>query len=177
MPAPVNPNRGNLDPTQILQRAFDETTDKLRVDSSVSISEIQGEVSIELDAADGDNVAISDGTNQVTTTVIGADVGLDVNVLNLPSPAGTPVITNVSLPTASTQYSVTLPSTTKRFYIKLRGDAKMQIAFISGQTNTNYVTISPGSTYKEENLTLTGSLTIYLQTTKNSQVLEVLSWN
>lgn len=177
MPAPTNPNKSQLDATQILQRVMDESTDKIRVDSSISINQIQGEVSVELDAADGDNVAISDGTNTVTTTTIGADVGLDVNVINLPSPASSPVIQNVSLPLAGSQYSVVLASTTKRYTLKLRGDAKLQIAFITGQTGTNYITISPGSAYFEENLQLTGSLTIYMQASKNNQVLEVLSWN
>lgn len=177
MPAPVNPNRSQLDATQILQRVMDESTDKIRVDSSVSINEIQGEVSVELSAADGDNVAISDGTNTVTTTVIGSDVGLDVNVLNLPAPAGTPVIQNVLLTTANTEYNFSLSSSTKRYKIKARGDTKIQFSFISGQSGSNYITIPMGCEYVEDNLTLTGSLTIYLQASKNNQVLEVLSWN
>lgn len=82
MPAPTNLNAGQLDQTQILQRAFDESTDKLRVDSSVSINSITGEVNVELNAADGDNVALSDGTNTVTTTINGSNVGLDVNIIN-----------------------------------------------------------------------------------------------
>lgn len=177
MPEPVNPNRGNLDPTQILQRAFDELNDKIRVDSSISINQITGEVSVELDAADGDNVAISDGTNQVTTTVDGSKVGLDVNVLNLPTSAGSPLIQNISMGVGGNEYSVTLLASTVRYVLKNRGDAKLQLAFISGQTGTNYITISPGSVFKEDNLRLTSNLTIYVQASKNSQVLEVLSWN
>ena len=36
MPAPVNPNRSELDQQQILQRAFDESTDRLRTDSTIT---------------------------------------------------------------------------------------------------------------------------------------------
>jgi hypothetical protein len=177
MPAPVNPNRSLLDATQILQRVMDESTDKIRVDSSVSITEIQGDVSVELSAADGDSVAISDGVNNVTTTVIGPDVGLDVNVLNLPQPVSTPLISNVSLATGGTEYSITLLSNVKRYRLKLRDDARLKIAFGAGQTNTNYITIPMGCEYNEENITLSSNLTIYVQASKNSQVLEVLSWS
>lgn len=80
-PVPVNPNRSNLSAEQIFQRAFDESTDKLRTDASVN-AEITGDVYIEVDAADGDNVAIGDGTKTASITTVGSKNGLDVNVIN-----------------------------------------------------------------------------------------------
>ena len=88
MPAPTNPNAGQLDQTQILQRVFDESTDKLRVDSSISVNSITGEVSIELNASDGDNVAIAnaDGSKKASVTTVGSSNGLDVNIINTAVP-------------------------------------------------------------------------------------------
>lgn len=40
MPIPTNANRSNLDQTQIFQRAFDESTDRLRVDADIFIDVI-----------------------------------------------------------------------------------------------------------------------------------------
>lgn len=83
MPTPnLNPGQGNLSSEQILQRSFDETKDQIRTDASFSGS-ISGEIDCEIDATDGDNIALAneDGT-KVTTTTSGAKEGLDVNVLN-----------------------------------------------------------------------------------------------
>lgn len=103
MPAPVNPNRGNLDSTQILQRAFDELTDKLRVDGSFTIDSITGDVTVDIDAATGDNIAIAneDGSVKATITSIGANNGLDVNLINASD------IFNTPLPISNTYNEIT----------------------------------------------------------------------
>jgi hypothetical protein len=59
----VNPNPSKLDQTQIFQRAFDEGEERLRVDAEISAS--IGTIEIAIDAAAGDNIAISDGTDQL----------------------------------------------------------------------------------------------------------------
>lgn len=84
MPAPTNPNRSQLDQEQIIQRVFDESTDKLRVDSSISVTSITGDVTVDIDAATGDNIALAneDGSTKVTVTTIGSKNGLDVNVIS-----------------------------------------------------------------------------------------------
>lgn len=181
MPAPVNPNRGNLDQTQILQRAFDESTDKLRVDSSVSITSITGDVAVEIDAADGDNIAISDGVNQATITPVGPKNGLDVNVISPISVViggvESPTITNIVIPLANTELSFSIPVTTKKCSLKLRGTGKLQYSFTSGQSNTNFMTIYPGSEENFSEFDLTSGLDIYFQSNKNNEVLEILAWN
>lgn len=79
-PAPVNPNKSDLDQTQILQRVMDEATDRLRTDAAVSIV---GDVTVDIDAATGDNIAIAnaDGSKKVTVTTIGLQNGLDTNII------------------------------------------------------------------------------------------------
>jgi hypothetical protein len=93
-----------LDAGQVLKQAYDESNNRLRVDATVSASisdvsivdantgdpltvnpdgsintNITGNLQIEVSAADGDNIAISDGTN---TATVNANGGLNVNVLN-----------------------------------------------------------------------------------------------
>lgn len=63
------------DAEQVLKAAFDDSTQRLRVDAAINID--ANEVSI--DAADGDNIAISDG---VDTVEVNPDGSLNVNVTN-----------------------------------------------------------------------------------------------
>jgi hypothetical protein len=86
-----------------------------------------------------------------------------------------PLVYNVEAEFAGTEYSQALTPNTKSFLIRCRGDAVLKIAFQSGETSTNYITISKGSTYKQENLTFTG--TLYFQSSKAAQVIEILEWS
>lgn len=132
MPGPVP---SQLDANQVLQHAFDDATGKLRVDATVTASvgnvtiqdddgnelsvnpdgsidvNLVGDTSIEISAADGDNIAISDGTRtldinpdgslnaQISATDLDirdlsfatdkVDVsGSDVNILSIPLATG-----------------------------------------------------------------------------------------
>lgn len=95
------PTPSQLDGNQVLQGAFDDATGKLRVDATVSavIGDVKitdndgddlqinpdgslnvsltGSTAIEIDAADGDNIAISDGTN---TASVNPDGSLNATV-------------------------------------------------------------------------------------------------
>lgn len=68
-----NPNKTQLDQQQILQAAFDGSSDKLRVDASIAVGAVEAEINVELSAADGDSVnAVQSGTwniNNVSGTV------------------------------------------------------------------------------------------------------------
>ena len=88
-----------------------------------------------------------------------------------------PTVYNLSMPTANTEYSQALGSSTKKVLIKTRDrTARLRMAFVSGDTATLYITIEPGSVYFEENLDLTG-VTIYLQANKAAQTVEILQWS
>lgn len=76
MPAPA-PSK--LDANQVLPAAFDDSTGKLRVDAQVT-SNIAGPVEIIIDQA-SDSIRLGDGTDLVTATAVGSQVGLDVNVV------------------------------------------------------------------------------------------------
>ena len=87
----------------------------------------------------------------------------------------TPKIYNITLPTAGTEYSQALSSDVLKLQIKVRGSAALRIAFLSGETSTNYFTIPAGNTYSESDLRL-ASIIIYLQSDKDNQVVEILEW-
>lgn len=92
-----------------------------------------------------------------------------------PTVATTPIIYNLTLPVAGTEYNYALPANTKQFSINARGIAKLNLAFSPGQTTTDYVTIFAGSKFKEYSVSL-ASTSIYLLSNKPNEVVEILSW-
>lgn len=83
---PVGPNAPytSLDGNLILQRSFEESDDRLRVDAQVSVT--LGTVECIISAASGDNIAITnqDGTNPLE---INNDGSINVNVVSTTVPA------------------------------------------------------------------------------------------
>lgn len=90
------------------------------------------------------------------------------------NPPATPKIYNMSAPTARTEVSHVLSANTKQLIVRVRGVANLQLAFISGESSTNYITIPSGASLSLTDLKT--SVTLYLQTDKNSQVIEILEW-
>lgn len=108
--AEINPNRSNLDQTQILQRSFDESKDRLRVDANINIDSatiivetdyntdsmaigdpststllhVNTDGSINADVvlnANSDSIRLGDGTNLNTMTTVGSKKGIDANII------------------------------------------------------------------------------------------------
>ena len=159
-----------LDYAQVIRQCFDESTDSLRTTATATIVTPPAiEVII---SHTSDSIRLGDGTYLFTGTQWNSKVGLDVNILGVQ----TPTITNVSAATAGIEYSHTLPAGTKRFILKSRQSGILRIAYSSGATSTNYITVSGGAIYSEEDLTLDVSKDIFFRSTKNSDVIEVLSW-
>jgi len=88
----------------------------------------------------------------------------------------TPEIFNVPATVAGTEYTILIPSTAKRYEFRARGNAKLQYAFVSGDTNVKYLTLTAGNTKYEENLNLNGNMLIYFQSNKANETIEVLIW-
>ncbi len=87
----------------------------------------------------------------------------------------TPSIQNISLALAATEYTVTLPANTERFRIQVRGTSRLQIAYVSGQSGTNFISLYAGAYYEEAGLDVV-SLNLYVQSSQGGETLEVLSW-
>jgi len=77
MPGPNTPYTG-LDADQVIRQSFDQDQDRLRVDAEVTAT--IGVLEVDIDAADGDNIAISDGVKNVTISTEGAKNALDVKL-------------------------------------------------------------------------------------------------
>lgn len=87
-------------------------------------------------------------------------------------------IQNITLPTANTEVSVSLPSNTKRYRVKVRKHtALVNLAFVSGETSTNYWTISRGTVFDSADLDFESSETIYLSASKANTTIEIITWN
>lgn len=77
---PINPfPASQLDFEQVIPAVYDDMG-RLRVDAEVTAN-FSGAQEVIISAED-DSIAIGDGTDLVTTTTVGPDVGLDVYVLN-----------------------------------------------------------------------------------------------
>lgn len=88
----------------------------------------------------------------------------------------TPTIVNLPMPSAGSQYSLPIGEGVKRFYFKNRGIGKLQVSFVNGQTNTNFFTLAPGAVYGEEGLITDSTITIYFQSPKDDQLVELITW-
>jgi len=87
----------------------------------------------------------------------------------------TPNVENFNIVLADTEYSHTFPDATKRVTIQNRDNAVVKFCFIIGETATNFITLFPGQIWTESGIGTT-SLTIYFQSPKANQILEMLSW-
>lgn len=90
--------------------------------------------------------------------------------------ANTPNIQNVAMTTANTEYNFSLPVGTKQWRLKNRGMGKVQYTFQSGDSDTNFFTLSPGAVHNYDSLALGAGLTVYVRNSKDGEVLEVISW-
>lgn len=82
-------------------------------------------------------------------------------------------VETVSIPTANTVVSHTLPTATLTFALQNRDDG---VVLFRHSTNGPYWTLFPGQPYYINNIKSSASITIYLESPKASQTIEVLSW-
>lgn len=94
--------------------------------------------------------------------------------------AAKPVIYNVTLTDANTEYSQALPAGVRKFSIQCRNPAvDIKLAFTSGQSGTTYLTILGNSAYNEDfiHAPLGYTLTLYMQSTSTSApIAEIVAW-
>lgn len=110
---------------------------------------------------------------EVTRVRVGICQAADEFVWIEPVGLQTPTIYNVSAPVAGTEYSQVLSDGTKKFVLKSRKVAKLEISWSSGASEI--ITIPQGGTYTEEGVRLTGK-TIYFKSSSNNNVVEILEW-
>lgn len=87
-----------------------------------------------------------------------------------------PTIQNVSMTTANTEYSYSLPEGTNTFKVQLRSfAAALQLCFIENDSATTYVNIGAGGFYLEEDIKAQ-NIDLFFRSPTANQTLEVLSW-
>lgn len=86
-----------------------------------------------------------------------------------------PEVFNIDMPTAGTEYSLTIPVDVKRFSMKIKDNlAKYEVSWVSGGPTYS---ISRGTEYSEEGLKLeVGKDTVYFKGTKDNLVMEFITW-
>lgn len=85
----------------------------------------------------------------------------------------TPQVSNVALTLADTEYSFALPAGTKSFALQNRNDGLIKYRTTSAGLHW---TLYPGQPYYISNIKGSASVTIYLESPKAAQTVEVLSW-
>jgi len=84
-------------------------------------------------------------------------------------------IFNKTMTNSDTEYSQALPAGTVRFSIQCHGAYDMKLAFASGESGTNYVTIPANAEYEETAVRLRGNV-LYFQCAAAGQVAEITYW-
>ena len=86
-----------------------------------------------------------------------------------------PVIHNINLPLANTEYSQAFQTNVKSFIVRPRSKTDLQFAFTSGESATNYITLKAYGVYEETGISVS-NLTIYLQSGVDNTEVEILEW-
>lgn len=94
-----------------------------------------------------------------------------------PSPGTTtPTILNFSIASSATEYSIPLPSGTRRFLLHIREpQTDLQLSYAALDSGTLFLSIPRGNWFSEDGLDPGVSYTLYFQASA-SATLEVLSW-
>lgn len=87
-----------------------------------------------------------------------------------------PTIYNLTLTSANTEYSQALSAKTKKVLIRERsGGSDIKLAYTSGESGTNYITI-PASTSKWLDSVYLRGRTLYMQCADAGKVVEIEEW-
>jgi hypothetical protein len=138
----------------------------------------------------GNYIDIS-GSGFVTSTTSSGGTAADVNVLNFPNPqnvavvnspnvitdlsANSPLVSKITLANIGTEYTLVLPTNTKKFSIRVTDySAVATISFVSSGTS---LAIPRGCSYTVDLIQLqSGNRTLYLKSNKSNTVIECVSW-
>jgi len=141
-------------------------------DGSINIESLNAQLDVHLSdiGSDYDATRIGDGTDLLAINPDGS-----INVVSNNSDVKTPTIDNVVVTTANTEESYNFPIGTKRFALMPRSPTKMQIAYNSGETNSNYISVRYGKHYEEKNVNISNGLVLYFELSKPA-IIEILYW-
>lgn len=148
-------------------------------DGSINIGTVNAELEVQLshkdnvpDAGDvADSVRIGDGTYELKINADGS-----INTVSAAVSAKNPFIENFTATLSGTEYSFSFPAGTKRFALKPRTPCRMQLAFNTGETNSQYISILPGKFYEEISVNIDTGLDVFFEVSKPGIVIEIVYW-
>lgn len=89
---------------------------------------------------------------------------------------GTPTTAKVEALVADTEYSYTFPTGTRRFKLLSTTCADIKIGTAAGNIALDdYWPVDAGNVYEEDFLNLSG-LTLYLTSSKDNDIIRIISW-
>ena len=89
--------------------------------------------------------------------------------------SGTPVIYNLELTDANTEYSQALPANTVKYALQCRSADDIKLSFTAGESGSKYITVHSGKSFSD--VIVSGSPpTLYLQAETAGVVVEVVAW-
>lgn len=164
-----------LDAAQAVRGAFDEATGRWRVDATLTMGPSTQEVII--DHAN-DSIRIGDGTDLVTTTTVGGDVGLDVHVVGTVegsfTPHGLTIAGKITTVTLNTSTWVALPASPlvnrNTMSIQNRSGQEVKMNYDNTVIGYNGVIIPDGY---ERQYDITDSIIIYAKSSTGSATVIV----
>lgn len=127
---------------------------------------------------DRDAFWIDDVTKETERAVRDQEAGqkLDAVIAALGGSADTTAtIYNLNIILQGTEYSQALPANTKAFLVRSRNKGRLRLAYTTGGTNADYVTIPTGSSFKDTNFYT--SVTLYVQSTKPGDIIEIVAYS
>ena len=84
-------------------------------------------------------------------------------------------IYNKTMTLADTEYSQQIGPGVVKVLVQCRGTYDVKIAFKTGESGTNYLTLKAGSVYYEDAVD-DAPMTLYFQCAQAGQVLEIIGW-
>ena len=89
--------------------------------------------------------------------------------------SGSPVIYNLTLTNADTEYAQVLPAKTIKYALQCRTANDVKLSFVSGESGSKFITIHSGKSFSQ--VLVQDSLpTLYLQSGTAGVVVEIIVW-
>lgn len=82
----------------------------------------------------------------------------------------------VTITNKDTEETITFSTGLKAFRLRARNGAKLQVASASGESGTNYETLWPNVSMYEEGLNELTGFKLYIQSSKDNTVVEIVEW-
>jgi hypothetical protein len=92
-----------------------------------------------------------------------------------------PLIQNLPLTSADTEYKIPIPHNVRKYLIQARTSYDLRLAFEKGAVEDttlgkDYLTVKAGDAYWEDNLDLEGTMIIYVACSTAAVIVEIVKW-